>query len=247
MPAAEAHDAEVHRWDWSALAYHRRSRATRFRKAPAHAAVTERPLSSSAIPLARTFPERRNSLPGLLSARRSYREWPHEPIAFGTLSELLWLSARDRISGDENGQQVSRPYPSGGGAYSLQIYPVIGETAVDGLPVGVYRYSPRHHALEAVSDQCNGLRAVPRRRGGELRQCVASSGSIDDEPLRAAERKLWNPRLRPRPQGSRMPFPDAVSRRRIPRAWRLRTRWRHARCTIGARRRLPRTIGTDRR
>jgi len=151
VPAAEAHDAEAHRWDWSALAYHRRSRATRFRRAAAHAAATERPLSSSAIPLLRTFPERRNSLPGLLSARKSYREWPHEPIAFGTFSELLWLSAGDRIGGDENGQQVSRPYPSGGGAYSLQIYPVIGEAAVEGLPVGVYRYSARHHALEPVT------------------------------------------------------------------------------------------------
>jgi SagB-type dehydrogenase family enzyme len=170
VPAAEADDATAHGWDWSALAYHRCSRDTRFRKTGVHASAVERPSSSLAIPLARTFPERASTLPELLAARKSFREWPREAIAFEKFSELLWLSARDRTTGDETADHASRPYPSGGGTYSLQIYAVIGDDAVDGLQPGLYRYSPRQHALEPVPSS-----AVDRARF--LESAAASAGS----------------------------------------------------------------------
>jgi predicted ribosomally synthesized peptide with nif11-like leader len=46
---------------------------------------------------------------------------------------------------------VSRAYPSGGAAYSLELYPVCANDAVDTLSLGVYRYLPQEHALELVS------------------------------------------------------------------------------------------------
>jgi SagB-type dehydrogenase family enzyme len=47
---------------------------------------------------------------------------------------------------------VSRPYPSGGAIYSLELYPVLSPGAVESLAAGVYRYLPDDHGLEVISD-----------------------------------------------------------------------------------------------
>lgn len=64
--------------------------------------------------------------------------------------EFLWLSARNRADGNAAGV-VSRPYPSGGAAYSLELYPVLAPRSVAGIPAGIYRYRPETHALDTVS------------------------------------------------------------------------------------------------
>ncbi|MEU4417487.1 SagB family peptide dehydrogenase [Nocardia salmonicida] len=64
------------------------------------------------------------------------------PITSVQLGELLFRTARTREDG-------SRPYPSGGGAYELEIYPVVRNVA--GLENGMYHYDSTDHALRPVA------------------------------------------------------------------------------------------------
>jgi SagB-type dehydrogenase family enzyme len=142
--------AAVQHWDGSALALHASSRDPKWQKTPGHTTPAVAPRRSGVIvPLARGGAPA-SELSTLLDARRSRRVWGSAPIGFQTFSDLLWLSARNRDDGRHQGH-VSRPYPSGGAAYSLELYPVLGEDAVETLASGVYRYLPDAHALEVVS------------------------------------------------------------------------------------------------
>jgi len=155
-PASECEAATAHHWDWSALAYHRRSRQWVGRSVVVQAAPAVAPHASADwTPLVRGAVEGRRDLTSVLEARRSVRAWPAVPVSFETFSRLLWLSARnrERSNGGADGAHVSRPYPSGGAAYSLEIYPVIASDAVEALGTGVYRYLPDCHGLELVSRQ----------------------------------------------------------------------------------------------
>ena len=71
------------------------------------------------------------------------------PLAMAQLGEFLFRCARNRAPvrhGD--GGSVSRPYPSGGAAYELELYPVVRHVA--GLVPGLYRYDPQRHRLERL-------------------------------------------------------------------------------------------------
>jgi SagB-type dehydrogenase family enzyme len=140
--------AALQHWDRDALALHAGSRDPNWRKTPGHATAAIAPRRrKESIALARggaNAPRVTSDLAALLDARRSRRNWAPAPIAFAAFSDLLWLSARNR----ENGH---RPYPSGGAAYSLELYPILGFDAVDTLGAGVYRYLPEAHALELMS------------------------------------------------------------------------------------------------
>lgn len=153
-PASECEAAASHHWDWSALAYHRRSRRPGFQKTPGQ--TTPRVAIRSVekwIPLIRGYVEAGRDLANVLEARRSWRVWSAAPIHLETFSRFLWLSARNRdISNEEmQDEYVSRPYPSGGAAYSLELYLVIARHAVETIPAGLYRYLPEWHGLEPVS------------------------------------------------------------------------------------------------
>jgi SagB-type dehydrogenase family enzyme len=143
--------AAVHHWDRDALALHASSRDRRFRKTPGHTTPAVAPRRSEVvIPLAPAGAVPGSDLAALLDARRSRRVWASAPIGFQTFSDLFRLSARNRSHPQHTGH-LSRPYPSGGAAYSLELYPVLGNDAVDSLASGVYRYLPEAHALELVS------------------------------------------------------------------------------------------------
>ncbi len=140
-------------WDLDALAFHRRSRSDRVPVvgAPPPPAI-EPPRSSHVLALAGDSTVGSGDLTEALGARRSRRSWPRAPIAFEVLSRLLWLSARNRDAAERaDGDHVSRPYPSGGAAYSLELTLVIGADAVSGLEPGVYRYLPEVHSLDVLS------------------------------------------------------------------------------------------------
>jgi SagB-type dehydrogenase family enzyme len=141
--------AAVQHWDRAALALHASSRDPSWRKRPGHGtpAVAPRRFEVT-IPLASGA--RGGDLAALLDARRSRRSWAGVPMAFQTFSDFLWLSARNRAD-DRHGESVSRPYPSGGAAYSLELYPILGEHAVESLASGAYHYLPDAHSLELVS------------------------------------------------------------------------------------------------
>lgn len=73
------------------------------------------------------------------------------PITAEQLGELLYRTARTRgtqapAAGEE---LLSRPYPSGGGIYELEIYPVVRSVA--GLDAGMYHYDSFEHALRPVA------------------------------------------------------------------------------------------------
>lgn len=73
------------------------------------------------------------------------------PITVEQLGELLYRTARTRHTqpvgpGEE---LLSRPYPSGGGLYELELYPVVRNVA--GLEPGMYHYDSFDHALRPVA------------------------------------------------------------------------------------------------
>jgi SagB-type dehydrogenase family enzyme len=74
-----------------------------------------------------------------LRARRSVREFSSTPLSLATVGQLLWAAQGVTSAAGE------RTAPSAGALYPLEIYLVAGN--VDGITPGVYRYTPRGHAL----------------------------------------------------------------------------------------------------
>lgn len=74
------------------------------------------------------------------------------PISIEQLAELLYRTARTRstepVGTDE--ELLSRPYPSGGSLYEIEIYPLVRN--VIGLEPRMYHYDSFDHALRPVAD-----------------------------------------------------------------------------------------------
>lgn len=83
----------------------------------------------------------------VLEARRSIRSHSMtQPINLATIAEFLYRSARVRGSQQtEIGEFTSRPYPSGGASYELEIYLSVNYAA--DLARGFYYYDPQAHTL----------------------------------------------------------------------------------------------------
>ncbi|WP_432062834.1 SagB/ThcOx family dehydrogenase [Streptomyces sp. S1] len=95
-----------------------------------------------------------------LEARRSVRDYGERPLDLDRLGELLYRSARVRSMGDfrsDDGEPVltSRPYPSTGGAYALELYLTVSRCT--GLERGTYHYDPVEHALSRVEMAAESL------------------------------------------------------------------------------------------
>jgi SagB-type dehydrogenase family enzyme len=86
-------------------------------------------------------------LAAVLEERRSVRTHDDDaPITVDQLGELLYRCAAQRSRMTDGGpERVSRPYPSGGGLYELELYPVVRH--VGGLESGMYHYDPHAHQL----------------------------------------------------------------------------------------------------
>jgi SagB-type dehydrogenase family enzyme len=100
----------------------------------------------------------------VVARRRSIRDHGTEPLTAQQLGEFLYRVARvDRVVpiDDSNPRSYEcsvRPYPSGGGAYELELYLVVGRCT--GVAKGLYRYRPVEHALEPIAasaSQCGML------------------------------------------------------------------------------------------
>jgi SagB-type dehydrogenase family enzyme len=84
-----------------------------------------------------------------IERRRTVRCHDDEaPLALAQLGEFLFRCARNRVPGHGDRGPVSRPYPSGGAAYELELYPVVRHVA--GLVPGLYHYDPQRHRLERL-------------------------------------------------------------------------------------------------
>ena len=82
------------------------------------------------------------SLSEAIAKRRSARDFTPEPISRSQLSQILW--ATQGIS-DTLGER--RTVPSAGGTYPLEIFAACGNTSVEKISAGVYRYDPSSHSL----------------------------------------------------------------------------------------------------
>jgi SagB-type dehydrogenase family enzyme len=92
------------------------------------------------------------TLTAVLEDRVSTRTFDEaHPITIGQLAELLYRTARTRKTQPvgEGEELLSRPYPSGGGIYELELYPVVRN--VTGLEPGMYHYDSFDHVLRPVA------------------------------------------------------------------------------------------------
>lgn len=79
-----------------------------------------------------------------LRKRRSNRSYKYMPLTRAEISQLLW--AAQCITS----QSGLRTAPSAGALYPLEMYVVAGN--VEGLPDGVYKYSPHNHELTGLAE-----------------------------------------------------------------------------------------------
>ncbi|WP_131736172.1 SagB/ThcOx family dehydrogenase [Actinomadura roseirufa] len=117
------------------------------------------PMGASAVPLPRPTGAAGDgssmSLAEAMEKRRSVRSFSTRPLPAAQLGEFLFRTARLRGTHPMNKDDPlsyefsDRPYPSGGGIYDVEIYPVVRNC--EGIPSGLYHYDPEGHALELVS------------------------------------------------------------------------------------------------
>jgi len=83
-----------------------------------------------------------------LLERTSSRSYKGQPVDISILSQLLFLSAGiSKI--DEKNNVHKRTYPSGGGRYPLEVYPIVLRRS-DGLDAGIYHYNVKFHSIELI-------------------------------------------------------------------------------------------------
>ncbi len=87
----------------------------------------------------------------MLYSRQSYRDFSGKPMAKQTFSNLLYYTAGLRKQNPT--QMANRFYPSAGGRYSLEVYPIIFN--VKDLTPGLYHYYLKSHLLERLPAKAN--------------------------------------------------------------------------------------------
>ena len=89
-------------------------------------------------------------IPNIINSRRSIRKFSGKTISYDELSYLLNVSCGLRYLG-KSINDSRRPYPSAGGRYPLEIYPVI--LNCKGIKNGLYHYNVRENSLEVLLEQ----------------------------------------------------------------------------------------------
>jgi len=120
----------------------------------------------------------------LLRERHSTRDFDdQQPITLAELSRFLDSTARIRSKwktghdfGDDGPEieYAARPYPSGGGAYELELYLAVANC--EGLPRGFYHYDADQHALVSIGVRAQELEAL--LTGAEFAMGAASAPQI---------------------------------------------------------------------
>ncbi|MGP3929391.1 SagB family peptide dehydrogenase [Nonomuraea sp. KM88] len=114
-------------------------------------------------------------LAAVIGRRRSIRQHDDQrPLTAAELGEFLFRCGRNQPTTDE--EHVRRPYPSGGMAYPLEIYPVI--RLVAGVEPGLYRYDPQAHRLEQAGTMTNPVRRLLRDASVSLHGRVAADPQV---------------------------------------------------------------------
>ena len=152
-------------WEFHDLLFHARSRlgrhdnpygATfRFGNEIAIPPVTKPAFGGKRIPLSRPDLSRLSdpvlSLNEVIESRTSIRNYADVPVSLEQLGEFLYRTGRVKKTMDTPyGELCSKPYPSGGSLYELEMYVLANQC--QGLDQGVYHYAAGSHELEKVSD-----------------------------------------------------------------------------------------------
>jgi SagB-type dehydrogenase family enzyme len=89
------------------------------------------------------------TLEALIRRRESCRRFTGAPITSAQLSALLFAAygSLETVSVGSF-EQVTRPVPSGGGLYPLEIYAVVQSSAE--VPAGIHHFNALHHGLELL-------------------------------------------------------------------------------------------------
>ncbi len=108
-------------------------------------------------------PQTLSTFAELLRRRRSARSFDdYRPITLNELSTFLDRSARvlSRWSdpSTDDGGHTSRPYPTAGAAYELELYLAVAKC--EGLERGFYHYDAGDHVLAAISAQESDLHSL---------------------------------------------------------------------------------------
>jgi SagB-type dehydrogenase family enzyme len=107
---------------------------------------------------------------GLLSARHSIRDFDDQrPVTLAEIARFLectariqskWKSRLDFGGGGPLVAYTTRPYPSGGSSYELELYLAIANC--EGLARGFYHYDADRHALLPIEVRASELEAMLR-------------------------------------------------------------------------------------
>jgi oxazoline/thiazoline dehydrogenase len=105
----------------------------------------------------------------VLENRKSIREYGEMPITAQQLGEFLYRCARikNQIQ-TEQGELLSRPYPSGGAMYELELYPVVDRC--QDILSGLYYYQPQAHELSCISGKNEAVEALLKDAGMSMGQ-----------------------------------------------------------------------------
>lgn len=166
-PDAEERSARLRQWQPHELWFHSRSRRghggysdggfgrtswgkERFEQVPTQPAVRPGPLIDLYRPDLFALRRADVTLTSAIEDRRSVRE--HDaarPITRDEIGEFLFRTSRVRRTFHRDGvEHVSRPFPSGGSVYELELYLAVG-SARD-LAAGLYHYDSFAHGLRLV-------------------------------------------------------------------------------------------------
>ncbi len=173
-------DSDLVLWDFHDLVFHTRSTEGRqanpvgggysYAQTVAPLPAVRPPWPGTPISLSQFSSDDAAPVPSfakLLRERHSVRDFDDEqPITLAELARFLdttarvlseWTSEPD-FPGDPEVTFTSRPYPSGGSAYELELYLAVSNC--EGLPRGFYHYDAGGHALVAIPASAEQLRAM---------------------------------------------------------------------------------------
>lgn len=151
-------------WEFHDLLFHSRSRLGKHHypyggtfpmrgKGSPPSAIVDWP-SEQIIKLSQPPPPAAQPGPGLwdvLERRSSVRTYDDTtPIDLEKLAHLLYYTSRTKgVWPTPDGDVTRKPYPSGGGLYELEVYPVVAQCS--GIDGGLYHYDSLHHQLRQLS------------------------------------------------------------------------------------------------
>lgn len=94
------------------------------------------------------------SLEKCLTRRRTAQRYKGSPMSLDTLSAILYdaiaPTQEHSLSNEQNYVLKKRPYPSGGGLYPIEVYPILLNVADQ--PVLVTHYDPFTHSLNVIAE-----------------------------------------------------------------------------------------------